>query len=160
MARWSPMTEQIFISYSKKDSAFSHKLADELEASGFKVWIDRSIGGGEEWRRAIEKNLEAAEEVIVVLSPNSLASEWVRHEGSMAYSWKKKLIPILIQPVSSLPPWLEEYQWIDFANASYEAGFQKLVKALTPPNPIQDLLDQRVLHYKQTRVLIDADTLL
>ena len=38
------------MSYSKKDSAFSHKLADDLEAAGFKVWIDRSIGGGEEWR--------------------------------------------------------------------------------------------------------------
>lgn len=41
------MTKQIFISYSKKDSTFSHKLADDLEAVGFKVWIDRSIGQGE-----------------------------------------------------------------------------------------------------------------
>jgi len=39
------MTDHIFISYSKKDSDFAHKLADDLEAAGFKIWIDRSIGG-------------------------------------------------------------------------------------------------------------------
>ncbi|MFN2234816.1 MAG: toll/interleukin-1 receptor domain-containing protein [Anaerolineales bacterium] len=43
------MTEQIFISYSKKDSDFAHKLADDLEAAGFKTWIDKSIGGGDLW---------------------------------------------------------------------------------------------------------------
>ena len=37
------MTEQILISYSKKDSKFAHKLADDLEDAGFKIWIDRSI---------------------------------------------------------------------------------------------------------------------
>jgi hypothetical protein len=54
------MTDHIFISYSKKDSDFAHKLADDLVAAGFKTWIDRSIGGGDLWRETIEKNLKAA----------------------------------------------------------------------------------------------------
>jgi len=98
------MTDQIFISYSKKDSDFAHQLADDLETAGFKVWIDKSIGGGDLWRETIEKNLKAAGEVIIVVSPNSMASEWVKHEGSLAYGWGKQLFPILIEPVDALPP--------------------------------------------------------
>ena len=102
------MTDQIFISYSKKDSEFTHKLADDLNDAGFKIWIDRSIAGGDQWRETIEKNLKAAGDVIIVVSQNSMASEWVKHEGSLAYAWRKRLLPILMEPVQSLPPWLEE----------------------------------------------------
>jgi hypothetical protein len=148
------LTDQIFISYSKKDSGFAHKLADDLISAGFKIWIDKSIGGGDLWREAIEKNLKAAGEVIVVVSPSSMASEWVKHEGSLAYGWGKQLFPILIEPVESLPPWLEEYQWIDSVDTPHEVAFDALVAALTPPNPIQDLLDQQVQAYQQTGELI------
>lgn len=148
------MTEQIFISYSKKDSEFAHPLAKNLEAAGFKIWIDRSIGGGEQWRDSIEENLKSAGEVIIVVSPNSMASEWVKHEGSLAYGWGKKLYPVKIKPVPSLPPWLEEYQWIDFIDTPYDMAFDALVSALTPPNPIQDLLYQQVNIYRQTGELI------
>lgn len=148
------MSYHIFISYSKKDSDFALKLAEDLQEAGFKIWIDRTIGGGDKWRETIEKNLKAAEEVIIVVSPNSMASEWVKHEGSAAYAWEKQLIPILIEPVESLPPWLEDYQWIDFVDQSYETAFEALVEDLTPPNPIQDLLDQQVQAYQQTGALI------
>jgi len=130
------MVNRIFISYSKKDSPFAHKLADDLAAAGFEVWIDRSIGGGEEWRASIMKNLKAANKVVVVVSPHSLESEWVRHEGSLAYGWKKKLYPILIAPIDSLPPWMEEYQYIDFVAASYTEALATLVRTLTPTNPL------------------------
>jgi len=148
------LTDHIFISYSKKDSEFAHKLADDLTAAGFKIWIDRSISGGEQWRETIETNLKAASEVVIVVSPNSMDSEWVKHEGSAAYAWEKKLYPILIAPVDSLPPWLEEYQWIDFVDTSHETAFNTLVAALTPPNPIQELLDQELHAYRETGDLI------
>ena len=153
------MTRSVFISYSKKDKAFAHRLADELESAGFKVWIDRSIGGGEDWRDSILKNLENAGEVIIVISPNAMASPWVNHEGSMALGMKKRLIPVLMEQVPALPPWLEEYQWIDFVNLPYERAFHNLANALTPPNPLQDLLNQEVWNFKQNGVLIDQDTL-
>ena len=146
---------QIFISYSKKDSDFAHKLAEDLETAGFKTWIDRSISGGDQWRETIEKNLKEAAEAIIIVSPNSMASEWVKHEGSLAYGWGKKLYPILIQPTEGLPPWLEEYQWIDFVDTKYDIAFGALIGALTPPNPIQDLLDIEVTQYTQTGDLIN-----
>ena len=40
------MTDQIFISCSKKDSDFAIKLAEDSQAAGFKIWIDHAIGVG------------------------------------------------------------------------------------------------------------------
>jgi HD-GYP domain-containing protein (c-di-GMP phosphodiesterase class II) len=60
----------------------------------------------------------------------------------------------MIEPVPSLPPWLEEYQWIDFVEKPYHVALEALVAILTPPNPIQDLLDQQVQAYLQTGELI------
>lgn len=151
------MSEQIFISYSKKDKDFANRLADDLSSSGFDVWIDRSIGGGERWRESIESNLRDSKDVIIVVSPNSMQSDWVRHEGSLAYGWGKKLYPVLIAPVAALPPWLEEYQWISFVNASYQTAFEALRTTLTPPNPTQTLLDERVNVYRQTGELFGEE---
>lgn len=153
------MSDQIFISYSKKDGNFANKLADDLLKLGYEVWIDRSIGGGERWRASIEANLKASKEVIIIVSPNSMASDWVRHEGSLAYGWGKKLFPVLMESVTSLPPWLEEYQWISFINVPYESAFKALVAALTPTNPVQNLLDERVKVYQQTGELFGEETI-
>ena len=49
------MARHIFISYSKKDSEFALKLADDLVNTGHKVWIDRSLQVGEDWEETIEK---------------------------------------------------------------------------------------------------------
>ena len=155
------MSEHIFISYSKKDSDFALKLADDLIAAGFKIWIDRSIEAGEQWRDTINKNLQAASDVIVVLSPNAIASRWVQHEGSMAYAWGKKIYSMMMTkvPDSDLPIWMEEFQYIDFVNTPYEVSLERLKKTLTPRNLIQELLDQQVYAYEQTNELIGESLL-
>ena len=84
------MPNRIFISYSKKDKDFAYRLVDDLESQDFKVWIDRAIGGGEAWRKSIDDNLRAADEVIIILSKNAIESKWVNHESSMAVGLKKK----------------------------------------------------------------------
>jgi hypothetical protein len=146
--------QTIFISYSKKDKDFAWKLANDLAATGRDVWIDREIGGGAQWRRAIQQALRDAGEVIVIISPNAVKSEWVLHEGSVASGLEKPLFPVLYQPVDKLPIWMEEIQYTDFTNKDYDTAFKQLVDALTPPNPLQDLLDQQVSAYRQTGELI------
>ncbi|MGD8404433.1 MAG: TIR domain-containing protein, partial [Anaerolineales bacterium] len=152
------MTSQIFISYSKKDKDFAWKLADDLVNAGHKVWIDRSLQVGEDWEQTIEKKLEGADEVIVILSSNSIASKWVQHEGSIAYGLKKQMYPVLIEELSvdELPLWMSKFQYHSFIDVDYEPAFEALNAILTPPNPIQDLLDQQVGAYQQTGNLMGA----
>jgi tetratricopeptide (TPR) repeat protein len=150
------MTSQIFISYSKKDSDFAFKLADDLIAAGHKIWIDRSLKVGEDWAQTIETNLEKSQEVIVVLSPNSVESKWVQHEGSIAYGLKKPMFPVLIEkiPDEKMPLWAEKFQYHNFVGVDYQTGFNALQALLTPPNPTQVLLDQEVNTYLQTGDLL------
>ena len=138
------MAEHIFISYSKKDSDFAIKLADDLISAGHKVWIDRSLQVGEDWADTIEDNLVKAVGVIVILSSNSIVSDWVQHEGSMAYILKKPMYPLLINDLlpDSLPIWAGKFQYHSFVNVEYQAAFDSLVSALAPvKNPIQILFN-------------------
>lgn len=148
------MAGHIFISYSKQDSEFAFKLADHLEASGRKVWIDRQIEGGERWRTSILQALRGAKETIVILSPRSANSDWVMHEGSVASGLEQPIYPVLMEPVNKLPVWMEELQYIDFHTKPFDDAFEMLIGALTPPNPLQDLLDQQLKAHQQTGELI------
>ena len=155
------MTDQIFISYSKKDRDFAWKLADDLGDAGHKVWIDRSLQVGEDWEQTIEKQLAEADEVIVVLSKNAIASKWVQHEGSIAYGLKKRIYPVLIEelPPEDLPIWMNKFQYHSFINVEYETSFDKLNAVLTPKNPIQDLLDRKQYEFETYQLLFEPKEL-
>ena len=152
------MGRQIFISYSKKDAEIANRIAGDLEKAGLNTWVDREIGGGQQWRRTIEKSIEESAEMIVLISKNSLESRWVQHESSVAYGLDKSIVPVLIGklPEENHFVWMDEIQYIDLFNPSYEEGFVEVLKALTPPNPVQDLLDQQMIAYRQTGDLIGA----
>jgi hypothetical protein len=58
------MTEQlsIFISYSRKDSAFVDRLEADLRALNFKTWVDRrKLEGGDEWMTELQNAVEGAQ---------------------------------------------------------------------------------------------------
>lgn len=150
------MTKLIFISYSKKDNKFAIKLANDLEKAGHNIWIDRSIKVGEAWKQAIEEKLEEAEEVIVILSRNSIVSRWVQHEGSVAYGLKKKMYPVLIEdiPPDDVPIWVEQLQYHSFVGIDYDIAYKSLNSVLTPPSPYQTILDAQVAAYRQTGALM------
>src|SRR6476619_140974 len=76
----------VFVSYKAEDRRRVQPLVGALEAEGLTVWWDAQIGGGDEWRRSIEQQLEAAKCVLVVWSKRSTGPEgrFVRDEASRA----------------------------------------------------------------------------
>ena len=72
---------QVFISYSRRDLAFVEKLAADLKEAGLDVWYDLSgLEVGSRFQREIVSALQVSQYVIVVLSPDSIVSEWVERE--------------------------------------------------------------------------------
>jgi len=131
--------QRIFISYSRKDSAFVRTLAGDLEKAGYDVWWDVSdLRGGDDWLRVIPTAIEASDYVIVVLSPNAVISEWVEKEYTQALGLRKKIIPIMLAR-SSVPFALNTINYINFAAGEYSDNFAKLLTALgytgRPPTP-------------------------
>ena len=83
----------IFISYSKADRDLVVTLAAFLEAQGFTTWWDKELAPGDAYRDAIMTELANARAVIVVWTPNSVRSDWVRAEAGRAKA-DGKLIPV------------------------------------------------------------------
>src|SRR5215471_13920403 len=83
----------VFVSYAKTDRSLASKLVAMLEAEGWSVWWDTSLGAADLYRDEIMKQLVSARAVIAIWSPNSIRSDWVRAEAGAA---KKdgKLIPV------------------------------------------------------------------
>jgi hypothetical protein len=83
----------IFISYSQLDRGEVALLASYLETEGWTVWYDKSLSAGQRYRDEIMKQLAAARAVIVVWTPNSITSDFVRAEAGRAKA-ARKLIPL------------------------------------------------------------------
>jgi hypothetical protein len=121
---------QVFISYSRKDLAFVERLAEDLQAAGLEVWYDLfGLEGGTRWGQEIQNAIEASQCFVVVLSTNSIDSEWVEKEFMYANSLKKKIIPLLYQPCKT-PMWFINLHFIDVQGENYDRNFWVILKAM------------------------------
>jgi TIR domain-containing protein len=98
---------RVFLSYSHKDEGFRDQLETHLamlKRQGFvEIWHDRRIVAGERIDEAISANLETADIVLLLVSPDFLASDYCyeretmraieRHEAGLA-----TVIPIIVRP--------------------------------------------------------------
>jgi hypothetical protein len=86
----------IFLSYARHDRSTAQLFAESLVAEGFSVWWDASLHSGETFDEVIERNLRDAKAVVVLWSPRSVASRWVRAEATLA-DRRDKMAPAIIE---------------------------------------------------------------
>jgi formylglycine-generating enzyme required for sulfatase activity len=86
----------IFISYKKEDYARAERVASALRIEGFSVWWDEALTPREAWDALIEREIAAAASVVVLWSPRSVTSEWVRTEAHYGQE-RFKLVPVMIE---------------------------------------------------------------
>lgn len=108
----------IFISHASKDDGFVKELRMALEGQGLPVWIDsRNLRGGAKLAPEIAQAIEQARHVLVVLSPNTINSPWVRKEIQQALEVEQRrksegyrVIPLLLPGVepAALTLWFDE----------------------------------------------------
>ena len=87
----------VFISYSRTDEEIAGKFASALKASGLDVWWDQQLRSGETYDETTERALTTAGAVIVLWSPRSVKSRWVRSEAAVA-DRSGSLMPAMIEP--------------------------------------------------------------
>ncbi len=89
------MPNHVFISYKRQDIERARRLRDLLSRT-FEVWWDEDLQGGQQWALAIDEALLSAVVVVVLWTPASVASDWVKHEAAVAKS-KGTLVPVLLE---------------------------------------------------------------
>ena len=87
----------IFISYSREDREVVRRFAQALTDERYRVWWDGALHSGETFDEVIEEQLRAAKAVVVLWSPRSVKSRWVRAEATLA-DRRNKLVPVIIEP--------------------------------------------------------------
>src|SRR5215207_1832345 len=95
------LPQEIFLSHSSSDRDFADSIADTLRNHGIPVWYSSTnILGAQQWHDEIGEALERCDWFIVILSPNSVQSKWVKMELLFALSsnqYDDKIIPVLYQ---------------------------------------------------------------
>jgi hypothetical protein len=129
--------KKIFLSHSSKDKFFARRLAEGLRINGIDVWIDEAeIKIGDSLTEKIGKAIETTQYFGVILSENSINSEWVKKELQIAIqkelaSKKVVVLPILLEPVE-IPSFLKDKLYADFTNSdNFDSEFSKILDALS-----------------------------
>jgi formylglycine-generating enzyme required for sulfatase activity len=86
----------VFLSYKRQDAEIARRVVDALRNSGISVWWDDGITPRQAWDAEIEEAISAASSVVVLWSPRSVSSEWVRTEAHYGKD-HGKLIPVLLE---------------------------------------------------------------
>jgi hypothetical protein len=132
------------ISYSRKDSVFALKLAEELRQAGANVWLDQlDIAPGMPWDTAIQEALNTCPRLLVILSPDSVASRHVLDEVSYALGKGKTVIPVLYRECE-IPFRLDRLNRIDVRD-----GITDLLRVLGAPETADRTAARRVAWWKR-----------
>ncbi len=115
------MNEQVFISYSRKDTDWALRIKNTLESNGVSCWMDKSgINAGERYTRSIIDAIRQCDIFLLVLSEHAEASQWVPKELGKAIQYRKYIIPVKISnfEVEEFELQLENIQIFELENLS------------------------------------------
>jgi formylglycine-generating enzyme required for sulfatase activity len=95
-----------FIIYARADAVFKDELLAHLhlfvENALIEKWVDSDLLPGEDWEKTIERELEAAHLVLMLVSADALRSEFIRKKELKTALEKKRagnarVVPILVR---------------------------------------------------------------
>ncbi len=151
-----------FISYSSKDEEFAKRLHADLQARGVRVWFaPEDIKGGRKLHEQIPEAIRLYDKLLLVLSENSMQSEWVKTEirharKDEAREKRRKLFPISLVEFNKIGEWeapddtakdmaveVREYFIPDFSrwkeHDAYQEAFERLMRDLNLEGEGDDL---------------------
>ena len=146
--------DSCFISYSHADEDFAKRLSSRMKQEGLRVWFaPEELKGGQKLYDQIDHAIHYHDRLLVVLSEDSLKSNWVKTEIRRARraemrQGRRKLFPIKLVDFDTLRDWeyfdadtgtdlaveLREYFMPDFSrwkeHDEFESAFNSLLRDL------------------------------
>jgi hypothetical protein len=108
-------------------------LRDDLRPNIINVWINETnLGPGTQaWQDTTQQEREHTGCVVVLISPMSKQSHWVKRGLTYAENWRIRIFPVLFidGERNTIPPSLVNTKRID-ARQNYDDEFRKLLAAI------------------------------
>lgn len=140
-----------FISYSHRDEGFAKKLYSRMKRSKLRVWLAAEDLGDGKIHEQLERSIRLHDKLLLVLSNNSMSSEWVKTEIRWAMEAAhrenaNKLLPIRLAEMDDVREWklfdadigkdlareIREYYIHDFSNwqdmKDFNQAFDRLMR--------------------------------
>lgn len=116
----------IFISYNHNDRDFVENLARNLVSSRHNVWLDRwELNAGDSLTQKIQEALTESSAILVILSKNSVESEWCKRELSAGLvrelEEKRTVVMPCIIDDCKIPLFIKDKLYADFNRNPDEA---------------------------------------
>jgi len=141
-----------FISYSTKDQKFAARLHADLQNKGVRCWFaPHDLKIGDRFQEEIEQSIRLYEKLLIILSENSVNSDWVEREVQAAMEKERRspgdtmLFPIRLDDavMQSNRAWAADIrrtrhignfrEWKD--HHSLKSAFERLLRDLKTKGP-------------------------
>jgi len=155
--------KKIFLSHTSKDKPFVRQLSNDLSLFGISSWIDEAeIAFGESLIKKIQQSIESVALVVVVISKNSINSNWVETELEMAIQLeiegrKNFVVPIVIDDIE-IPLILRRKRYIVSTNPrNYKLNVGAFAEFLLTDNKARYITAGQALEIIKSQCEFDGD---
>jgi hypothetical protein len=158
-------TDTIFISHASADIETATEIYERLKDRDYPVWMAvHEVKPGANYAEVILKTLDAAKAVIVLLSKDSIASDHVKREISLARELQLPIYPVTFTDLAQLGEIFgsDWKSWLDISKMSQDSSPREAARSLIRElRTVVDLSGGKEELEKKTRVWIDnASTLM
>jgi len=106
-----PVPREIFLSHASQDASKASEMADELRRHGLPVWFaPAQVAGSQPWQDAIGEALRRCDWFVLLLTPHSVESMWVKRE--LQYALYHRRFEGCITPVRLAACDVERLSWV------------------------------------------------
>ena len=142
---------RVFISHSHLDNDFAVKLAEDIEETGMNCWIDLwELQVGDSLRKKVEQGINTSDWLIIILSRNSINSNWVQHELDMGITKELDSKDVFVLPVlmdnCEIPLCLKTKVYANFIS-NYNNGLDAIISRLTNLTPEERRIKRKFNKY-------------
>lgn len=137
LAAPADLMQHLYISYPPEDYDLAHRLAEDLQAAGYAVFIDPTTEVGTmAWAAETRRAIRSCGAMIMILSLGDRRRTGIRHEGVLAKRRQKPVI-VLARSPGALPRYLTlaGATVIDGAG-TYEGALERVLAALPPASEL------------------------
>lgn len=151
--------KDVFISYSRKDTAIVLPVVERLRREGCDCWIDvDGIESSDEFKRVLVTAIRQSKIVLFFSSKNSNSTEWTVKEINIAVKLKKPIIPVHIDDTPYDDSILFDLSGVDYVmftdDATRNVGMERLVRSVRSKTDVQSSRQMSKMSGLQKEVVV------